>query len=105
MVVKEYRKEVSKRMKNDKFMNILGFYILSLFQDFENHLRTEIVLIEDNIRLVLDEYNSSFITYEVKRGIYTFKDLSEALFELLRPEYEKFNNSIDINFDDITVEN
>ena len=53
--------------------------------------------------MVLDEYNSSFITYELEPGIYTFKDLSEALFKNLQPEYEVFNKSIDIELDDITI--
>ena len=39
--------------------------MLVLFQDFESYLRTEVNLIEDDIKLVLDEYNSSFITYEL----------------------------------------
>ena len=75
-------------------MRILPIY-------FECFLRTEIDLVEDNIRLVLDEYNSSFITYVLEPDIYTFEDLSEALFK--NPEYEVFNNSIDIEFDDITI--
>ena len=90
-------------MKSEKYMDILGFYIMPKFQDFESHLRTEIDLVEDDIRLVLDEYISSFITYELESGVYTFKDLSEALFKILQPEYEVLNNSIDIELDDITM--
>ena len=73
------------------------------FQDFESFLRTEIDLVEDDIRLVLDEFNSGFITYKLEPGIYTFNDLSEALFNILQPEYELFNNSVDNEFDDITM--
>ena len=60
-------------------------------------------MVEDVIRLVLDEYNSSFITNDLEPGIYTFKDLSEALLNILQPEREVFNNSVDIEFDDITM--
>ena len=84
-------------------MRILAIYISSIFQDFESFLRTEVDLVEDDIRLVLDENNSSFITYELKPGICTFKDHSEALFNILQPENELFNSSVDIKLDDITV--
>ena len=60
IVNKEYRTEASKRMKNAKHKVILGFQIHSIIEDFENYLRTEIDLVEDDISLFLDEYNSSF---------------------------------------------
>ena len=90
-------------MKGDKYMRILSTFFSSVFQDFESFHRTEIDLVEDDIRLVLDEYISSFVTYELKPGFYTFKDLSEALFKILKPEHEVFNNSVDNEFDDITM--
>ena len=89
-------------MKNDKFMRILAIYVSSIFQDFESFLRTENDPVEDDIRWVLDENNSSFITYELTPGIYTFKDISEALFNILQSEYPGPSNVIDIEFDDIT---
>ena len=42
-------------------MNTLAIYHRSVFQDFESFDRKEINLVEDVIRLVLDEYNSSFL--------------------------------------------
>ena len=57
-------------------MYISSGFTSSLFQDFEKFLRTEVDLFEDDFKLVLDEYNSSFITYEVSPGIYTFEDIS-----------------------------
>ena len=60
IVDKEYRKEVSKRLKNDKHKVFVGFQIHSIFEDFENYLRTEIDLVEDDISLFLDENTSSF---------------------------------------------
>ena len=61
-------------------------------------------MVEDDNKLVLDEYNSSFITYELEPGIYSHKDLSKALLEILQPEHYKYHNAIDIRFDDITME-
>ena len=102
-ILKEYGEQGTKRMKDDKYMKILGFYVMSIIQDFENYLRKEIDLVEDDIKLVLDEHNSNFITYELERGIYTFKDLSEALLRFLQPEYKRHHIAIDIRFDDVTM--
>ena len=69
-------------------------------QDFESYLRTEVDLVEDDIKLVLDEYNSNFTSYKITPGIYTFQDLSEALFNILQPP--NTGREIVIEFDDIT---
>ena len=102
IIIEEYKKQVTKRMNDDGYMNILARYTNSVFQDFESFLRTQIDLIEDDVKLVLDEYNSSFITYELEPGIYTFKDISEALLNILQVEYPGPSNVINIEFDDIT---
>ena len=90
-------------MKDDKYMDFLGFYVRSVFQAFENCLRTEVDLVEDDIKLVLGEYNSRFFTYEIEQGIYTTKDISEALLKILQPEHDRYYNAIDIEFDDIEM--
>ena len=102
IIIEENKEQVTKRMKDEQYMSILAMYIDSVFQDFESFLRTEVDLVEDDIKLVLDEYNSSFITYELEPGIYTYKDLSETLFNTLQSEYPGPNNVIDIKYDDIT---
>ena len=103
IIIEEYKKQVTKRMKDDGYMNIVAGYVSSVFQDFESYLRTEVDLVQDDVKLVLDEYNSSFVTYELDPGIYTFKDISEALFNILQSEYPGSSNVIDIEFDDITM--
>ena len=60
IAIKEYRERVTKRMEDSGYINILSGYPRSVFQDFESYLRTEIGLVEDDIRLVLEKYNSSF---------------------------------------------
>ena len=94
IIIEEYKKQVTKRMNDEQYMNILAINIRSVFQDFKSFLSTQIDLIEDDIKLVLDEYNSSFITYELQPGIYTFKDISEALFNILQSEHPEPNNLI-----------
>ena len=64
IIIDECREQVLKRMEDDGYMDILSGYPRSVFQNFESYLRTEIDLIEDDIRLFLDKYNSSFVTYE-----------------------------------------
>ena len=71
IIIEEYKEQVTKRMKDEQYMNILAIYTRSVFQDFESFLRTQMDLVEDDIKLVLDEYNSSFITYEIPPGIHT----------------------------------
>ena len=98
--IKEYREQVTKKMKHDNHMNILAVYTSSVFQDFKSYLRTEVDLVEDDIKLVLDEYNSSFLTYELEPRIYTFEEFSKALFNILQFEYPGASNGIVIELGD-----
>ena len=100
--IEEYKKQVTKRMEDDKYMFILTGYSSSIFQDFESYLRTGVDLVEDDVRLVLAENNASFITYEVQPGIYTFKDISQVPLNFLQSEYKADFNKIVNDFDDIT---
>ena len=86
IIIEEYKKQVTERMEDGQYMNILAKYTRSVFQDFESFLRTEIDLVEDDIKLVLDEYNSNFITYKLDPGIYSYKDIAVALFYILQSE-------------------
>ena len=89
-------------MKDEQYMNILSIYTSSVFQDFESFLRTQTDLIEDDVKLVLDEYNSSFITYELEPGIFSYREISEALFNISQLEYPSSNSDFLIRLDDIT---
>ena len=40
--IEEYKKQVTKRMEDGGYMNILARYTNSVFQDFESFLRTQI---------------------------------------------------------------
>ena len=102
IIIEEYKEQVTKRMNDAQYMNILAIYVSSVFQDFESFLRTQIDLVEDDIKLVLDEFNSNFITYEIEPGIYSYRDLSEALFYILQSEYPSSGSEILIRLDDIT---
>ena len=103
IIVKEYREQVTKRMEDGGYMNNLAGNITSIFQDFERYLRTEVDLVADDIKLVSDNYNLNFNTYDLQRDFYTFKDLSQTLLRVLQPEYEGYHNVIIIEIDDITM--
>ena len=100
-IFEEYKKQVTKRMKDDKYLYILPCFSSSIFQNFESYLRTKVDLVEDDVRLVLDDYNSNFITYEISPGIYTFKDISEILLKFLQTAYKGDFNKIVFEVDDI----
>ena len=101
IIFEEYRNQVTKRMKDDKYMGILSIYVNSVFQDSESILRTEFDLLEGDFKLILVEYNSSFITYELQPSIHTFKHISEDFVTSLQSEYEGYHNAIDIEVDKI----
>ena len=103
IIFKEYKEQVTERMNDEQYMNILAIYTSSVFQDFESFLRAQIDLVEDDIKLVLDEYDSNFKTYELTPGIYTFKDFSEALFNILQSDCPGDCNVIVIEYDDIKM--
>ena len=84
--IAEYRKKHLEKNDVGSYEKLLPRYKSSIFQDFESFLRTEADLVDDNINLILDEYNSNFINYETPPGIYSIEDLSEVLskiFELI----------------------
>ena len=82
--IREYENHVTKRLRDDKYMGILAIYVNSIFQDFKSFLRTEVDRVKSDIKLLLDEYNSCFITYELTDS--TFKDISEAFINIFEPE-------------------
>ena len=100
--IEEYRKQVTKTLKDDKYMLILAMCVDFIFQKFESFLRTEGELNEDDFKLVLDEYNSSFTTNELQPGIHNFKHLSETFFNIIQLEYQTSSSEIVVEIDDYT---
>ena len=73
-IIEEYREQMANRIKDDGYLRILAIFVISVYQEFESFLRIEADLVEDDIKLVMNEYNCSFfITYELEPGIYTLK--------------------------------
>ena len=70
----------------------------SPIQDFECYLRIVVGLDGDELQLISKHYNSNFVTYELSPGIYTIKDISEAVYTMGDHE-----GTLQIKNDDITM--
>ena len=66
----------------DGYMILLMGYGRSPFRDFESYPRFLGGLDEDDIQLILKQYNANFVTYELHPGTYTIEELQEALYLL-----------------------
>ena len=75
---------------------LLG-YCSSSFRDFQSYLRLVVGLDEENIQLILKEYNSHFITSQLTPGIYTIQDISDAI-----KTFSGHEETIELEYDDIT---
>ena len=76
---------------------LLGF-ARSKFRDFERYLRIVIGLDEEDIQLILKQYNSQFVIYELAPGIYTIKDISDTIHT-----FSGHSEIIEIGYDDIAM--
>ena len=92
-VIDEYHKLSHEKKNSDGYTILLLNYSRSKFRDFESYLRIRVGLDEEDIQLILKEYNSHFIRYELTPGIYTIQDISEAVHnfsghsEIIQSEY------------------
>ena len=61
-------------------------------------MRIVVGLDEEDIQLILKEYNPHFITYELTPGIYTIQDISDAI-----QTFSGHKGTIQIEYDDISM--
>ena len=81
-IIETYKKSRLEKTSTDGFIVPLMSYARSSFRDFESCLRLVVGLDEDDIQLILKQYNSNFVTYELSRGIDTIEDTSEAVYTM-----------------------
>ena len=86
----------SDKSSHDGYIILLMGYARSAFRDFESYLRIIIGLEEDNIRLILKQYNEKFVTYEIEPGNYSIKDVQKAVHPLGDHE-----GTLKIEYDDL----
>ena len=73
--IQTYRKLGIEKSSTDGYIIILMGYARSPFRDFESYLRIVVGLDEDYIQLILKQYNSNFVTYQLSPSIYTTEDI------------------------------
>ena len=95
-IAETYQKLRSDKSEHDAYTILLMGYARSRFRDLESYLRNFNGLEEDNIRLILKQYNEKFITYELDPGNYTIEDLQKAVYPLGDHEGTK-----EIEYDDL----
>ena len=99
-IAETYWKLRYHKTNHDGYIILLMAYARSLFRDFEIYLRIVVGLEEDDIQLILKQYNEKFITYELDPGNYTIEDLQKAVHPLsdhegtLQIEYDDLNKKV-----------
>ena len=97
-IIDEYHKLSNETKYSDGYTILLLNYSRSQFRDFESYLRIRVGLDEEDTQLILKEYNSHFITYELTPGIYTIQDISDAVHT-----FSGHSEIIEIEYDDISM--
>ena len=97
-IIDEYHKLSHEKKNSDGYTILLLNYSRSQFRDFESYLRIRVGLDEGDIQLILKEYNSHFITYELTPGIYAIQDISDAVHT-----FSGHSDIIEIEYDDISM--
>ena len=87
-IIKIYRNLSIKKSQTDGYYILLKRSLQSPFRDFENYLRTLTGLNQDDVQLILKQYNSKFRTYKNYPGVYTFKDFAVVLSRSYRTRFE-----------------
>ena len=95
-IAETYWKLRSDKTSHDGYIILLTGYANSSFRDFESYLRIFVGLEEDNIRLILKQYNEKFITYEIDPGNYNIEDIQKVVYSLGDHE-----NTLQIEYDDL----
>ena len=97
-IIDEYHKLSREKKKSDGYTILLLNYSRSQFRDFESYLRIRVGLDEEDIQLILKEYNSHFLTYQLNSGIYTIQDISDAVHN-----FSGHSEIIEIEYNDISM--
>ena len=97
-IIDEFIKLSNEKENTDSYLILLLGYSRSLFRDFESYLRIVVGLPEEDIQLILKEYKSHFITYELTPGIYSIQDISDTIHT-----FSGHTETIQIEYNDISM--
>ena len=96
-IIKAYKKSRSEKSSTDGYIILLSGYAGSPFRDFESYFKIVVELVEDDIQLIFEQYNSNYVTYEIVPGFCSNQDISEAVRTMgdhegtLKTEYDDIN--------------
>ena len=99
-IAETYWKLRSDKTSHDGYTILITGYANTSFRDFESYLRIIIGLEEDDIQLILKQYNEKFVSYELDPGNYTIEDIQKAVYSLgdhegtLQIEYDDLNKKV-----------
>ena len=71
---------------------------INSIRDFGSYLRIVTGLDKEDIELILKQYNSTIVNYELSQGIYAIKEIAEAVCTLGDHE-----GTLNIEYDDVTM--
>ena len=97
-IIDEFIKLSNEKKNTDGYLILLFGYCASSFRDFESYLRLLIGLDEEDIQLILKEYNSHSITFQLTPGIYTMQDIPNAI-----KTFSGHEETIELEYDDISM--
>ena len=95
-IAETYWKLRSDKTSYDGYTILLKAYGNSSFRDFESYLRIFVGLEEDDIQLILKQYNEKFVTYELDPGNYNIEDIQKVVYFLAGHE-----GTLQIGYDDL----
>ena len=76
-IIQAYRKLRSDKSRTDGYNILLMRYARSPFRDLESYRRFVVGLDEEDIRLILKQFNKKIVTVELSPGIYSIKDIAD----------------------------
>ena len=87
-IIETFRKISTEKSKTDGFSFFLNDYVHLPYRDYESYLRILSGLNEEDIQLILKQYNSKIVTSKVPPGSFTSKDLSSVLSRGFNNEFD-----------------
>ena len=82
----------SEKTSSSAYLIVLTIYAISPFRNFESYLKIVTGLDGNVVQLLLKQYNSKYVTYEILPGVYTNREGSEVVKRdhkgTLRIEYD-----------------
>ena len=80
--IEAYITSVSEKSSTDGYFILSMEYVWSSFRVFESYRRNVYGLDKDDIRIILNQYESTFIAYEMLPGTYSVEDFPEAIYTM-----------------------